>query len=128
MLFYSTGGKEIGITPLMHKPLTSEDGYVLLLVSPQLESVRKETIPRDMVLVLDVSGSMDAVKMDQARKALKYCLNNLNPQDRFGVISFATSVRAIAITWSTPAATSWKTPANGSTAWRGRRHCHAGGD
>jgi Ca-activated chloride channel family protein len=93
MLFYSVGGREIGITPLMHKPLTSEDGYVLLLVSPQLESMRKDTIPRDMVLVLDVSGSMDAVKMDQARKALRYCLNNLNPQDRFGVISFATSVR-----------------------------------
>lgn len=93
MMFYSLGSKEIGITPLMHKPLTSEDGYFLLLISPQLESTKKEAIPRDMVLVLDVSGSMDAVKMEQARKALRYCLTNLNPQDRFGVISFATSVR-----------------------------------
>ncbi len=92
MLFYGVGDSEIGITPLMHKPLTSEDGYVLLLVSPQLEA-KKEIIPRDMVLVLDVSGSMDAVKMEQARKALRYCLSNLNPQDRFAVISFATSVR-----------------------------------
>jgi len=92
-LFYALGSKEIGITPLIHKPLTSEDGYFLLLVSPQLESAKKEVIPRDMVLVLDVSGSMDAVKMEQARKALRYCLNNLNPQDRFAVVSFATSVR-----------------------------------
>ncbi len=92
-LFYSLGSKEIGITPLMHKPLTSEDGYVLLLISPQLESSKTNIIPRDMVLVLDTSGSMDAVKMEQARKALRYCLNNLNSQDRFAVVSFATSVR-----------------------------------
>lgn len=92
-LFYSVGSKEIGITPLMHKPLTSEDGYFLLLVSPQLESSKATIIPRDMVLVLDTSGSMDAVKMEQARKALRYCLNNLNSQDRFAVVSFATSVR-----------------------------------
>ena len=33
-----------------------------------------------MVLVLDTSGSMRGVKMEQARKALKYCLKNLGPQ------------------------------------------------
>ena len=92
-LFYSVGNKEIGITPLMYKPITSEDGYFLLLLSPQLEAAKNHVIPRDLVLVLDTSGSMDAVKMEQARKALKYCLSNLNAQDRFAVISFATSVR-----------------------------------
>jgi Ca-activated chloride channel family protein len=92
-LFYSIGNKEIGITPLMHKPLTSEDGYFLFLISPQLESSKSNVIPRDLVLVLDTSGSMDAVKMEQARKALKYCLSNLNSQDRFAVVSFSTNVR-----------------------------------
>ena len=33
-----------------------------------------------MVLVLDTSGSMRGAKMDQASKALKYCLDNLSPQ------------------------------------------------
>jgi Ca-activated chloride channel family protein len=92
-LFYSIGNKEIGITPLMHKPLTSEDGYFLFLISPQLESSKSNVIPRDLVLVLDTSGSMDAVKMEQARKALKYCLSNLNSQDRFAVVTFSTNVR-----------------------------------
>src|SRR5205823_1272516 len=31
-------------------------------------------------------------KMDQARKALKYCLDNLGKGDRFGLINFATTV------------------------------------
>src|SRR5262249_278828 len=45
-----------------------------------------------MVMVLDTSGSMRGPKMDQARKALQYCLSNLNPHDRFGLINFATVV------------------------------------
>lgn len=92
-LFYSLGNAEIGITPLMHKPITSEDGYFLILLSPQLEIAKTTLIPRDLVLVLDTSGSMDNVKMDQARKALKHCLSNLNANDRFGVIGFASAVR-----------------------------------
>jgi Ca-activated chloride channel family protein len=92
-LFYSVGNKEIGITPLAHRPISSEDGYVLLLVSPQLESSKSNVIPRDLVLVLDTSGSMDNVKMDQARKALKHLLGGLNAGDRFGIVSFSTNVR-----------------------------------
>ena len=49
-------------------------------------------MPRDFVFVLDTSGSMAGVKMDQARKALKFCLSRLASQDRFAVINFATSV------------------------------------
>ena len=49
-------------------------------------------MPRDLVLVLDTSGSMSEVKMAQAKKALKYCLAQLEPEDRFGVIRFCTGV------------------------------------
>jgi Ca-activated chloride channel homolog len=92
-LFYSVGNKEIGITPLYHRPVSSEDGYFLLLVSPQLESSKSTIIPRDLVLVLDTSGSMDNVKMDQARKALKHLLGGLNSGDRFAIVTFSTNVR-----------------------------------
>src|SRR5262245_40987254 len=92
-LFYSLGNKEIGITPLAHRPISAEDGYFLLLISPQLETSKSNIIPRDLVLVMDTSGSMDNVKMDQARKALKHCLSNLNSGDRFAVVTFSTNVR-----------------------------------
>jgi Ca-activated chloride channel family protein len=49
-------------------------------------------VPRDMVMVLDTSGSMRGPKMEQARKALKFCLENLGAKDRFALINFATSV------------------------------------
>src|SRR5216683_2612628 len=91
-LFYATGNKEIGFTTLTQRPISSEKGFFLLLISPRLEMSRDQFMARDMVLVLDTSGSMRGPKMDQARRALKYCLDNLDARDRFGVINFATTV------------------------------------
>jgi Ca-activated chloride channel family protein len=92
-LFYAVGDKDIGLTALTHRPISSDPGFFLLLISPRVEIPKDQTIPRDLVLVLDTSGSMRGVKMDQARKALKYCLDcNLGPKDRFGLINFATTV------------------------------------
>ena len=36
-LFYGFGDKDIGLTPLLHKPITAEDGYFMFLVSPRAE-------------------------------------------------------------------------------------------
>jgi Ca-activated chloride channel family protein len=91
-LFYATNANPIGITPILYRPVTSQDGYFMLMVSPSTEAAKNQRVPRDVVLVLDKSGSMSDAKMAQARKALKFCLSNLTPEDRFGLISFATVV------------------------------------
>ena len=90
-LFYGTGGGDVGVTPLMYKPITAEDGYVMLLVSPQIDPARVRT-PRDLVLVLDSSSSMSEIKFTQAKRALRYCLSQLRPDDRFAVVRFSTTV------------------------------------
>ena len=51
-----------------------------MLLTPEVELPKEYQVPRDMVLVLDTSGSMRGVKMEQARKALKYCLENLGAE------------------------------------------------
>ncbi|HEX4591705.1 MAG TPA: VIT domain-containing protein, partial [Gemmataceae bacterium] len=91
-LFYAIGAAEVGLTPLTYKPLSTEDGYFLFLISPQIETSKAQVVPRDVVMILDTSGSMAGVKMDQARKALRQCLETLNPQDRFAVCNFSTTV------------------------------------
>ncbi len=90
--FYMTGDKDIGLTPMFYRPLTSEPGYFMMQISPNMEISKDNVLPRDVVLVLDTSGSMDGIKMDQARKALRFCLGHLNPQDRFGLMNFSTTV------------------------------------
>lgn len=91
-LFYGVGNQEIGLTPMLYKPVSAEDGYFMLLVSPRTAGSGMKRTPRDMVLVLDTSGSMSEVKMSQAKKAVKHCLSKLGPDDRFGLIRFSTGV------------------------------------
>jgi Ca-activated chloride channel family protein len=90
-LFYGFGDRDVGLTPLLYKPITAEDGYFMFLVSPQVEMSQKR-LPRDLVLVIDTSSSMSDIKMAQARKALKFCLGELGADDRFAVIKFSTTV------------------------------------
>jgi Ca-activated chloride channel family protein len=92
-LLYGVGDKEdVDLTMVTHRPISAENGYFLLLLSPRPDLSKEQTIPRDLVLVLDTSGSMRGEKMEQARKALKYCLSNLGSKDRFALINFATTV------------------------------------
>lgn len=92
LLYYSANGKDVGLTSLMHRPSPGEPGYVMLLVSPRAELSKSQQVPRDMVFVLDTSGSMRGKRMTQARNALKYCLQNLGEKDRFAVLNFATTI------------------------------------
>ncbi len=91
--FYQLGDKDVGVTALTHRPVAAEPGYFLALVTPKVEMKKEYHIPRDVVLVLDTSGSMrENGKLDQAKKALNYCLNSLEKDDRFALINFATTV------------------------------------
>jgi Ca-activated chloride channel family protein len=91
-LYYTAGKKDVGLTALAHRPVGSSDGYFMLLVSPRAELSKSQQVPRDMVFVLDTSGSMRGKRMTQARAALKYCLKNLGTNDRFCLMNFATTV------------------------------------
>jgi len=53
-------------------------------------------LPKDVLFVLDRSGSMDGEKFSQAQQALRYTLQHLNPQDRFNVIAFSTGLERFA--------------------------------
>lgn len=79
------------ISALTYAP-GNEDAFALLTVSPPPIS-RGETTPRDVTLVLDVSGSMQGRKIEQARAAGKQLLTTLRSDDRFRLIDFSSDVR-----------------------------------
>ena len=67
-----------------------KDGYFLLQISPKDDISEKELVNKDIVFVLDTSGSMaDEGKMEKARKALLFGIKTLRHGDRFNVINFA---------------------------------------
>ncbi len=88
VLYYTVTEDELGISLITHKQ-NKEDGYFMLLASPKVETDKK-IIPKDICFVVDTSGSMSGDKHKQVQSALKFCVNNLESEDRFNIISFAT--------------------------------------
>jgi Ca-activated chloride channel homolog len=93
-LFYTQDDHDIGVSLLTHQ-VAGEDGYFLLLASPGVETKHTKVIPKDLVFVLDTSGSMAGAKLEQAKKALAFCVENLNDTDRFEVLRFSTEVESL---------------------------------
>jgi Ca-activated chloride channel family protein len=96
-LYYSVSPEDLGVSLLSFRG-EEEAGYFALLVAPALATGDEEVVDKDVILVLDVSGSMEGEKIEQAMEALTYILRNLNPGDRFNVISFSTGVSTLART------------------------------
>ncbi|MFN2531566.1 MAG: VIT domain-containing protein [Pyrinomonadaceae bacterium] len=88
-LFYTISKDDFGLTLLTSRE-AGKDGYFLLTISPKEDWADQEYSAKDIVFVLDTSGSMaDEGKMEKARAALLYGIRILRPQDHFNVISFA---------------------------------------
>lgn len=92
-LFYTISKDDFGLTLLTHRE-PGKDGYFLLMISPKEDWSDQEYSAKDVVFVVDTSGSMaEEGKMEKARAALLYGVRILRPEDRFNVISFAGEER-----------------------------------
>ncbi len=88
-LFYGLSNSDFGMSLLTYRE-AGKDGYFLLQLSPKDNVSERELLNKDIVFVLDTSGSMaDEGKMEKARAALLFGIRNLRDGDRFNVISFA---------------------------------------
>ena len=66
----------------------SGSNHFLFLFAPEINLDAENVVPKDIVFVIDRSGSMDGEKMEQAKSSLKYMLNQLNQGDRFSIVAF----------------------------------------
>ncbi len=67
-----------------------EDGFFMLWLAPPLR--QEARVENDVILILDISGSMAGVKIRQAKAALRYVLSSLGAGDRYNVIAFSSDV------------------------------------
>lgn len=100
-------GFEITSTPmdkdiLFHWPMSSteatrtqlfvgthnDDKYVQIMMTPPAPSESHKSIARELILVVDKSGSMAGVSMDAAREALHFAIDGLHAQDAFNIVAF----------------------------------------
>ncbi|NPV86917.1 MAG: VWA domain-containing protein [Anaerolineae bacterium] len=71
------------------------DGFFLMLLAPS-PSGKAPIVAKDVLLVLDRSGSMEGEKLAQAKEALRYVLERLNAEDRFYLLAFSSGIQAYA--------------------------------
>ena len=93
LLYYTYSTEDIGLNLL---PFEDEDhqGYFMALISPRVEVPADRTLSKNLIFILDSSGSMAGEKMKQVKEALKFCLNSLNQLDRFNVIDYDDQIRS----------------------------------
>ncbi len=95
VLYYTVSEQNFGVNLLTYRDGLSGDGFFALMVSPKSTILQQDIQPKDVVFVLDTSGSMaNDNKIKQAKDALRYCLHRLDTRDRFGLIIFSSSVNA----------------------------------
>ena len=93
-LVYTLAEGSLGATVLSYRPNPAEDGYFLLLASPEVKTLDARPLPKTVLFVLDRSGSMAGKKLDQAKNALQFVLNNLRDDDTFNIIAYDDRVES----------------------------------
>jgi Ca-activated chloride channel family protein len=93
-LYFGTQARDVGVHLLAYRE-PDRDGYFLLLATPGMDVPDEQVAPKDVVFMLDTSGSMSGAKIEQARKALAFCVEHLNENDHFEIIRFSTEVEPL---------------------------------
>lgn len=91
-LFFDTGDERAQASAISYRPSDNEDGYFLLLASPEIKPHDDAQLAKTVVFVIDRSGSMSGEKIDQAQEAARFVLNNLREGDLFNIIAYDSEV------------------------------------
>ncbi|MDH4124098.1 MAG: marine proteobacterial sortase target protein [Gammaproteobacteria bacterium] len=75
--------------------INGEPHYLLMVVPPQSSLVSGAMLPREMIFIIDTSGSMHGVSIQQAKEALLSVLDDLDSGDKFNVIEFNSTTRPL---------------------------------
>ncbi len=95
VLRYTTAGPKLETALLAHR--SGDTGYFLLMMQPPTDVPVDEAVPKELVFVLDCSGSMFGQPMETSKAVMKKFVAGMNPRDTFQVIRFSESASALAM-------------------------------
>ncbi|MET0646734.1 MAG: TonB family protein [Pyrinomonadaceae bacterium] len=87
VLRYDVAGEKIRDAVLTHRD--GRGGYFTLILQPPRRVTAEDVTPKELVFVLDTSGSMEGFPIEKAKETMGLALDSLNPQDTFNLITFA---------------------------------------
>lgn len=93
VLSYDVAGKSIQDAVLTHR--SDKGGYFSLILQPPERITVVDVAPKELVFVLDTSGSMQGFPIEKAKETMKLALDSLYPNDTFNLITFAGDTRIL---------------------------------
>ncbi|MEO8125785.1 MAG: VIT domain-containing protein [Bryobacteraceae bacterium] len=93
-LLYSTDASPVGLNVLSYNPDDKDDGYFVMLATPDTRSGSSARIAKTMLFLCDRSGSMSGKKMEQAKAALQFLVRQLEPGDTFNIVAYDSDVES----------------------------------
>ncbi len=93
VLRYLVAGDEIRSGVLTHKD--GKQGYLALILIPPKRVRPEQVAPKEMIFVIDRSGSQHGKPLDKAKETMKYVIEHMNPEDTFNVIDFGNTANML---------------------------------
>jgi Ca-activated chloride channel family protein len=94
VLRYRLDGNAPRVVFLSHR--REAGGYFLTLIQPEARPAPEMITPKEMVFVVDGSGSMSGFPIQKVKEAMRHSLQNLNPNDTFQIIRFSNRAETFA--------------------------------
>ncbi len=93
ILKFDVAGKKISDAVMTHRG--AQGGFFTLMLQPPERVTSADVTPKELVFVLDTSGSMEGFPIEKAKETMKLALDNLYPDDTFNLITFAGDTRVL---------------------------------
>ncbi|MCP5116140.1 MAG: VWA domain-containing protein, partial [bacterium] len=93
ILNYNVAGGEVQDALLMHR--ADRGGFFTMILQPPERVTQEDVTPKELVFVLDVSGSMSGFPIEKAKEVIHLALEGLYPRDTFNLITFAGSTQVL---------------------------------
>ncbi len=87
ILKYKVAGEKVADAALVHA--SERGGFVTLILQPPARTAPEEVLPKELLFVIDKSGSMTGFPIEKAKKAMRLCIEQMNPNDTFNLVSFS---------------------------------------
>jgi len=93
VLSWDVASDQIKSGYLTYKPSQSADGYFTVMVMPPKRATPEQIQPKEMIFVIDCSGSQSGPPLNKAKETMRYIIDHMNKEDTFNIIAFSNDAR-----------------------------------
>lgn len=119
---WSAAKPQVGVSITTARAAGEERVYALLTIVPPAPEARVATTPRDLIVLVDTSGSMGGTPLEQAKRVVARLVGSLSTEDRLELIAFSNAPRA----WRKQPAPATDAAKKDALAWLGELQASGG--